>query len=144
MSYCLDGSTHTLPRPAPRKSFYVPPEPLAVKYGNLTIGFREELLIQASTQTFDLPLRERSESYLEAMTGLGEKLVRLFAEIPGIRAVKVSRHDMELYLCQAYKWRGDVGPKVRTAIVHAFSTCHLIAVERRHRSKKNSGGGYGI
>ncbi len=85
---------------------------------SILIGLREPLTKTISENTFDLPLREGSEYYLNMLSPLGDALVRQLNEIVGITKVWVGRTDVCIRLGGAFCWENDLEHTVKE-MIHA-------------------------
>jgi hypothetical protein len=111
---------------------------IAAHPGSVDIGFRHDLTDGSPENFFDLPLRERSDKYLERLTAFGRSFVQRLSRVEGIRRVNVYRNDIHIDIGSAYGWRGDLSSLVREAIGLSAVDEKMTAVERRKRKPKVS------
>lgn len=114
--------------------FYVIPNSFL---GNVTLAFREIVLTsETSREDFLLPLRDSSGQFINRLSTIGRAIVETLAKVHGIKKIEVQRHDCELDFSGAYRWRGDLGPRVRAAIESVLASHDMQAVECHRRKPK--------
>lgn len=65
-----------------------------------------------SHQEFFLPLKDRSEDYLNLLTAQGRELVKRVANIDGVERIRVWINTFGIGYSQVYEWKDDLAELV--------------------------------
>jgi len=62
---------------------------------------------QKDSHTFDRPIRERSQKYLEEIGLIGRKIVEYVLSIEGVESVVIKPYSIDVVKGKAFDWESD-------------------------------------
>ena len=80
-------------------------------------------------ETFDRPLRERSEVYLKRVGTMGGGIVRTILSIPGVTKVSIDPYEIVVWRSPAFDWR-EIEAAVLKRFMDAFGAQELQVVDQ--------------
>lgn len=99
---------------------------------------RQRLLSEGpSHQEFFMPLKNRSEEYLNLMTFEGRSLVKKIADVDGVQRIRVWINTIGIEYSQVYEWENDLSETVMPIIfeVLGYDDPEKITIEKTTMAK---------